>query len=688
MGHPDQNEWVRGDVGWWVDVLFLRGKNSMNRTVKFAAVLGVAVWMSALVSAQSTGVQAKAAATAKAAVTSGAPAATLTINTDKTVAKASPTLYGLMTEEINYSYEGGLYGELVQDRTFVSQGGRGDSQTWVAMAQGTARGEMAKDATTGPSAALTTSEKITVTQADAKNTYGLRNSGWWGVPVRGNTTYTGSVWAKGDAAATSGASVRVSLVADDTGKTLASAALPALTTEWKQYNFTMKTAAIAKVTSANSILLSAERPGTVWVQQLSVFPPTYKNRANGNRVDLMELMAGMHPAFLRFPGGNYLEGQTIADRFDWKKTIGPLVDRPGHQSPWRYHSTDGMGLLEFLEWCEDLNIQPVLAVYAGYSLGGVHANPGADLEPYVQDALDEIEYVTGDVTTKWGAERAKDGHPKTFPLTYVEIGNEDFADRSGSYNARYAQFYNAIKKKYPALQLIATTKVTGTTPDMVDDHYYKRAEQFFNDVHHYDKADRTGPKIFVGEWATREGMPTTNFGAALGDAAWMTGMERNSDLILIASYAPLFVNVNPTGMQWQSDLIGYDALNSFGSPSYYAQAMFAKYLGTEIPASELTGAGDRLFYSVTKDAAKGVVYLKLVNASSAAQELKITLEGAKTVKPTAMLVRLSAGSTAATNTINDPKRVVPVESTVTGVAKNFTQKVPGYSIEVYEIGVK
>jgi alpha-N-arabinofuranosidase len=591
-----------------------------------------------------------------------------------------------MTEEINFSYEGGLYGELVQNRTFRSDWS--GVNEWIVTPYGSARGSVAMDKTTGPSAVLSTSLKVTVEQADAKDAYGLRNGGWWGVPVRANTTYTGSVWAKGDAAPVGGAAVRVSLVADDSGKVLASAALPALTTEWKQYNFTMKTGAGLVASAKNSILLSVDRPGTVWLQQVSVFPPTYKGRANGNRVDLMEMMAGMHPAFLRFPGGNYLEGNTIAERFNWKKTIGPLVDRPGHASPWSYHSTDGMGLLEFLEWCEDLKMQPVLAVYAGYSLGGKHVAPGPDLEPYVQDALDEIEYVTGDVTTKWGAERAKDGHPAVFPLTYVEIGNEDNFDRSQSYDGRYTQFYKAIKKKYPQLQLIATTKVNGHAMDVLDDHYYRRAEEFFKDVHHYDAADRTGPKIFVGEWATREGGPTTNFGAALGDAAWMTGMERNSDLIAIASYAPLLVNVNPNGMQWQSNLIGYDALTSYGSPSYYAQAMFAGHIGTEIVAAELQGAGDRLFYSVTKDAAKGVVYLKLVNASSAAQELKITLDGAKSVKGAAKLVRLSAGSTAATNTINDPKRVVPMESTVTGVAKTFTRTVPGYSIEVYEIGVQ
>jgi alpha-N-arabinofuranosidase len=383
-----------------------------------------------------------------------------------------------------------------------------------------------------------------------------------------------------------------------------------------------------------------------------------------------------------------LEGNHINERFDWKKTIGPLVDRPGHPSPWRYHSTDGMGLLEFLEWCEDLKMQPVLAVYAGYSLQQEVVKAGVEMEPYVQDALDEIEYVTGDSSTKWGAERIKDGHPAPFALKYVEIGNEDFFDRTKSYDARYAQFYDAIKKKYPALDLIATTPVKGHVVDVLDDHYYKRAEQFFADTHHYDQTDRGGPKIFVGEWATREGTPTPNMGAALGDAAWMTGMERNSDVVILASYAPLLVNVNPQGMQWQTDLIGYDAFSSYGSPSYYAQVLFANHVGNEVVASELKGAGDRLFYSVTRDAEKGVVYLKLVNASSAAQDVKISLAGAKDVKGNAKLVRLSAASTAETNSITDPKRVAPVESMVKGVGKQFTRTVPGYSIDVLELMVQ
>jgi alpha-N-arabinofuranosidase len=611
--------------------------------------------------------------------------ATLTIHADQPLHKVSPTLYGLMTEEINYSYDGGLYAEMVQDPTFLSRGD--DTQNWIPVAEGTAKGSVARDAGTGPSAALPASMKITVEQADKANAFGLRNGGWWGVLVKPETTYTGSVWAKADKEG-AGAAVKVSLVANDTGKVLATATLPALTGDWKQYSFSMKTGASGELSSAHQILVTVDHPGNVWLQVLSVFPPTYKNRANGNRIDLMEKLAAMHPAFLRFPGGNYLEGNTIPDRFDWKRTIGPLVDRPGHASPWRYHSSDGMGLLEFLEWCEDLKMQPVLAVYAGYSLQRQVVKPGADLVPYVQDALDEIEYVTGDASTKWGAERVKDGHPAPFALTYVEIGNEDFADGSGSYDGRYAQFYDAIKAKVPALQLIATTPVKGHAMDVLDDHYYKRAEQFFADTHHYDNADRNGPKIFVGEWATREGTPTPNMGAALGDAAWMTGMERNSDLIVLASYAPLFVNVNPNGMQWQSDLIGYNAASSYGSPSYYAQVLFAGHVGTEVVASELKDAGDRLFYSVTRDSAKGIVYLKLVNASSAAQELRISVDGTKSVGASAKLVQLSAGSTAATNSIFDPTRVMPVESTVKGVGKEFTRTLPGYSIEVLEIAAQ
>jgi alpha-N-arabinofuranosidase len=598
---------------------------------------------------------------------------------DKPISKVSPTLYGLMTEEINYSYDGGLYAEMVRNRTFHSR--RQDVPYWFLVEDGNAQAKMTVDEQTGPSEALNDSLRLDVGHADAKNQAGVLNGGYWGMALRPNTTYKGSFYAKADSDALG--AVSVNLLSDASDQTLASATVPALTTAWKRYEFSLTTGAI-RASSANHLVIAVGHTGTLWLDLVSLFPPTYHARANGNRIDLMEKLADMHPAFLRFPGGNYLEGDHISERYQWKKTIGALVDRPTHPSPWRYNSSDGLGLLEFLEWCEDLKMQPVLAVYAGYSMAQEHVNPGADLDPYVQDALDEIEYVSGATDTKWGAARAQDGHPIPFKLNYIEVGNEDFFDRSGSYEGRYAQFYKAIKAQYPGLQIIATMPVKSIRPDVVDDHYYRRATEFFNDTTHYDRTDRSGPKIFVGEWATREGSPTPNFGAALGDAAWMTGLERNSDVIVMAAYAPLLVNVNPGGMQWETDLIGYDAMRSYGSPSYYAQVMFARYLGNETVESRLEGGGPKLFYSVTEDTAKKRLYLKIVNAASAGQSIDIKFAGAA-LASTGKLVMLKAGGTQATNSIDEPKNIVPVESALRNIGSDLKYAAPPYSIQVIQL---
>ncbi len=620
-----------------------------------------------------------AAAPASLLAQSAIQPATLTIDTANPKARVSPTLYGFMTEEINYSYDGGIYGELISNRTFSASWSGVDH--WTLIQNGDARATIASDNTTGPSAALTRSLKLTVTSASANSAAGFLNAGYWGIPLHPDTTYHGSFYAKADGDL---GPITIRLINDNTGVVEATATVAALTSGWKQYSYTLRTAALTP-SSTNHIEFTVQHPGTAWFSLVSLFPPTYKNTPNGNRIDLMQKLAAMHPAFLRLPGGNYLEGNTIDERFEWKKTIGPLVDRPTHMSPWGYRSTDGMGLLEFLEWCEDLHMQPVLAVYAGYSLQQQHVNPGPDLEPYVQDALDEIEYVTGGTSTRWGAERAKDGHPAPFPLTYVEIGNEDEFDHSHTYDGRYTQFYKAIKHQYPQLQLIATAPVTSVRPDVVDDHFYRSAQEFFADVHHYDKTDRSGPKTFVGEWATREGGPTTNFGAALGDAAWMTGLERNSDQVIMASYAPLFVNVNPGGMQWSGDLIGYDALHSYGSPSYYAQEMFSTHLGDEILNATLHTDNPRLFESATLDSHNHHLYLKLVNASSDPQAVTIKLDGAAHVHETAKVTTLSGKTTEETNSITDPTRIVPQTSNITNAAKSFTHTVPRYAIQVLDL---
>jgi alpha-L-arabinofuranosidase len=608
--------------------------------------------------------------------------AVLTINADKPVSKISPMLYGLMTEEINYSYDGGLYAEMVRNRMFRAR--RRDVPNWLLVEDGNAQAKMEADQQNGPRDALNFSLKLEVTQADATNQAGVLNGGYWGMALKPNTTYKGSFYAKSDSDAIG--AVNIKLATDPDDKVLASTTVSGVGTAWKQYEFSLKTGGI-QASSTNHLTLTVGHAGTLWLSLVSLFPPTYHDRVNGNRIDLMEKLAAMRPTFLRFPGGNYLEGDHIPERYEWKKTIGPLVNRPTHPSPWRYISSDGMGLLEFLYWCEDLKMEPVLAVYAGYSMQQEHVNPGPDLDPYVQDALEEIEYVIGAPDTKWGAVRAQNGHPEPFKMTYVEVGNEDFFDKSGSYDGRYAQYYKAIKAKYPNLQIIATTPVKGITPDVIDDHYYRRATEFFHDTTHYDKTDRNGPKIFVGEWATREGTPGPNFGAALGDAAWMTGMERNSDIIVMAAYAPLLVNVSPGGMQWDTDLIGYDAGRSFGSTSYYAQVMFASYLGNETVDSKLENGGPKLFYSVSRDTKKKQLYLKLVNAASTPQTVDLKLAGADFAK-TGKLVMLKANTTLATNTIDQPTNIVPVESTLKNVSSTVHYTAPAYSIQVIQLDRK
>jgi alpha-L-arabinofuranosidase len=510
------------------------------------------------------------------------PPGHLTVDLQNPGIKVSPIFYGLMTEEINHSYDGGLYAELIQNRTFQDNAGKplhwsllgGSSQANIALDQ-----EDPVNTT-----AMPRSLRLDISSIEQGQRVGIANDGYWGIPVQPNTQYRASFYAK--AGAGFSGPLAVEIQSRDGATVYASASVPQLDAQWKKYELTLKTGDVQPTSDARFAILASSK-GSVWFNLVSLFPPTFANRPNGNRIDLMQILADLHPAFLRLPGGNYLEGDTIAERFDWKKTIGDIAQRPGHQGPWRYRSSDGLGLLEFFDWCEDLHMQPLLAVYAGYSLRGQHADPGPALQPFVQDALDEIEYATGDASTTWGHQRALDGHLAPFKIDYVEIGNEDQFDRSGSYDGRFAQFYDAIKAKYPDLKLIATTPVHSRTPDVIDDHYYRSARAMERDVHHYDKYDRNGPKIFVGEWATTEGAPTPNMNAALADAAWLTGLERNSDVVIMSAYAPLLVNVNINASQWGTNLIGYDALQSFGSPSYYAQKMISRNLGDTVLPVEI-----------------------------------------------------------------------------------------------------
>ncbi|HLK15898.1 MAG TPA: alpha-L-arabinofuranosidase C-terminal domain-containing protein [Fimbriimonadaceae bacterium] len=532
---------------------------------------------------------------------------------------------------------------------------------------------------------------------------GAANEGYWGIPVRPSTAYRLTLWVKADAPGP----IHASIESPDGATVYARTDVAAVDSQWRKLGATLRIGSVPPITDARLVLRTGDR--TVWLEQASLFQPTYKGRENGNRPDLMRLLVDMKPKFLRFPGGNYLEGNTLKDRFPWKETLGPIEGRPGHRSPWGYRSTDGMGLLEFLQWSEDMKAKPLLAVYAGYALNGGYIKPGPDLQPVVDDALNEIEYVIGGPETAWGARRAKDGHPKPFPLECVEVGNEDGFDKSGSYAARFVQFYDAIKAKYPRLRVISTTggkdwlglkfPITKREPDLWDEHYYSEAWDMMGMATKYDTYDRKGPKVFVGEWASHDTVPpwqagpragpTPNMKCALGDAAFMTGLERNSDVVEMACYAPLLVNVNPGGRQWSLNLIGYDALRCFGSPSFYAQKMFAENLGDRTVPLTLSNVptqqqGEKslpgLFASATSDSRTGTVYVKLVNPLSSEQAIAFDLKG-YSPRPSGTLTVLK-GDLKTMNSIDEPTKISPVTAEIHGLGPTFQQTLPAHSVVV------
>jgi len=631
-----------------------------------------------------------------------AAAPTITIDASTPAGKVSPLLYGLMTEEINHAYDGGLYAELIQNRAFLDDAASPAHWTAVQGDGAAAAIALALDKAEPLNGTIPTSLRVEVTQASTGHAAGVANEGYWGIPVKPDTRYRASFYAKSAPGATG--PITAAIQSEDGKTTYASGRVSGLTQTWKQYEVTLSTANVAPTAKARFVL-TVDRPGTLWLSLVSLFPPTYKNQANGFRPDLLQMLIDMRPKFLRFPGGNYLEGDQIADRFEWKKTLGPLAERPGHMAPWTYRSSDGLGLYEFLLWAENMTAEPILAVYAGYSLKGAYVKPGPGLEPYVQDALDEIEYVTGPPTSKWGSLRARAGHPAPFKLTYVEVGNEDFFDRSGSYDQRFAQFNEAIKARYPNLQVISTVgfehpenqRVRSVTPDVVDEHYYRTVDAFLKASRgQYDKYDRKGPKIFVGEWGayetpfepwnprSRGEAPTPNLRAAIGDAAWMTEMERNSDIVVMHCYAPLLVNVTPGARQWRPNLIGYDALRVYGSPSYHAIKLFATHLGDEILKASATDTD--VLVSVTRDSRSRTLYVKLVNPGSAAAPVQLDIAGGA-LRPTATALTL-AGDPQDTNSIDAPERVVPKSSQVTGVKAGFVYTVPANGIVVLQLGLQ
>lgn len=498
----------------------------------------------------------------------------LTIDIAKKGINISPTHYGIFFEDINHAADGGLYAELIRNRSFE------DATTldyWTTFNQTNAAVTASVETTGLLNAVQTQALKLSVTKASSTARAGIYNAGFWGVNVVNGRQYKLTFYAKCDAAFTG--TVTASLESSSSVK-YAQATVTGLTAGWQKFSCTLTAAG----NDPNArFVLSTNSTGTLWFDVVSLFPPTFNNRDNGLRPELAQLLADMHPKFMRFPGGCFIEGDYLANRFQWKKTIGKIEERPGHYNLWAYRTSDGMGFHEFLQLSEDIGAEPLFVINVG--LAHNDNQPYTNLTDYIQDALDALEYANGAVTTTYGAMRAANGHSEPFNIKYIEIGNENYF--GDNYGNRYLQFYNAIKAKYPAMNCIGNVAAWGTDnpiwtfsspAQLVDEHYYRSPQWFVNQYNKYDTYSRTGPKIYAGEYAVTSGCGNGNLSAALGEAVYMAGMEKNSDVVSMNSYAPIFVNVNDR--KWNPDMIVYNSSTVYGTPSYYVQKLFATNIGT------------------------------------------------------------------------------------------------------------
>ncbi|MBR5842815.1 MAG: carbohydrate binding domain-containing protein [Bacteroidaceae bacterium] len=544
-----------------------------------------------------------------------AQTAVLNVDASREGVSISPTLYGLFYEEINHAGEGGLYAELIQNRSFEDEalpirnrrfGANGEGERFGGHpAPGTIPAWYAVNSTGAASRMEITTENLlngvqqkalcwTITEATPEAPAAIANTGYWGIASTKGDTYTLSFWARADKRYKGNINVGLQNKDDDTWCAKAKVKCR-IGKKWKKYTMTFTPDADVDYTR---FVMTADTPGTLYIDMVSLFPPTFKNRANGCRKDLAEMLVALHPKFLRFPGGCFVEGTSQETAYEWKRTIGPLEERPGHYNGnWHYPVTDGMGYHEYLQFAEDLGAEPLYVVNVGIWHGGfVHHD---SIGEYIQNALDAIEYANGDKSTKYGRLRIKNGHPKPFDMKYIEIGNENYQphahEQSDHYAERYIQFYNAIKARYPEMQIIGNVESWGTDyptwrnehpVDMLDEHYYRSPSWFAGKYHHYDNYDRKGPKIYVGEYAVTSDCGEGNLKAALGEAIYMMGMENNSDVVTMCSYAPVFVNIHDK--TWMPDMIRFDAAHSWGSPSYYVQRLFAENVGTTMVTSEMT----------------------------------------------------------------------------------------------------
>jgi alpha-L-arabinofuranosidase len=501
----------------------------------------------------------------------------ITVDASQKGATVSPDLYGIFYEDINHAADGGIYAELVRNRSFEDNAQ--EPEFWHTDGQAQMR--------------LVKTDLLNKVQQQALQvTFTgkgiLTNDGFWGMNAVSGQTYRLSFWAKGKVQG----GLKASLVDPSRGNaSLGSVTVKVSSGKWKRY-----TAVITATGSCAQarLQLTAGGKGEVALDMVSLFPPTYKNRDNGLRPDLVQRLADLRPRFFRFPGGCFVEGQLSPDNaFRWQRTVGPVEERPGHMNVnWGYRTTDGLGFHEYLQLAEDLGAKPLYVVNVGIWHGGF--TPVDSIQPWIQEALDALEYANGPVTSKFGAMRAANGHPEPFNIEYLEIGNEnnqpDAASQSDRYYERFKLFKDAILARYPNMHLIGNVVAWGddnpkwgsSEPvELIDEHYYRSPSWFTNEFRKYDSYDRRGPKIYVGEYAVTQSYGSVgNLNAALGEAVFMMGMENNADIVRMASYAPIFVNVN--NQAWMPDMIRFDASRLACTPSYYVQQLMPRHLGTRV----------------------------------------------------------------------------------------------------------
>lgn len=504
-------------------------------------------------------------ATSLAVCAASAQEAKIAVQADKPGHKIPETLWGIFFEDINLSADGGIYPEQVRNRNFEDAE---KPDHWTVVGSGLAKVDLSIDREKPVSARNPRSLKVVIAEPGSGRA-GVANGGFYGMGIAKGESYRLSFDARGDGNFTGPLTVTIE---STDGLVYAQEKFTKLTADWKKFTATLT----AKGTDPKArLVVSADKAGTFWLDMVSLMPKrTWKN--NGLRPDLMQMLVGLKPAFNRFPGGCWVEGDTMKQAYRWKETIGDPSERRTQHNIWAYEATHGVGYHEYLVMCEDLGCEPLFVINCGMS----HREnvPMDKMDEFVQDALDAIEYANGPVTSKWGAVRAKAGHPAPFNMKYLEIGNEN---GGRAYNERWPLFVKAIKARYPEIKLIANHWAGGypkdPMPEIVDEHYYNNPEFFMHRANMYDKYDRNGPKIYIGEYAVTSGAGLGNLRGAIGEAAFMTGMERNSDVVIMGSYAPLFCNANHK--RWPINLINYDSYRVFGIPSYYVQQMFAQNRG-------------------------------------------------------------------------------------------------------------